>query len=275
LAFFRNQQLDITELKEVINRLGKLSGKPDASLLHIHPTERSSELPDDISTITSARFANYHKHRATQSRFASRGWHSDITFEPIPSDFAGLHIKTLPETGGDTLWGSAYEAYDRLTPALQSFLEGLTAVHDGNQFHQVAANEGVKAFTDVRGHPANVGADFSAVHPVIRTNPVTGWKGLFVNPVFTKRIVELSKDESDLLLDYLGKIWTQNHDLQVRFKWNKNDLAIWSNTSTVHSATFDFTDPRAGDRAVSLGEKPYLDPSAPSRRQALGHPSFH
>lgn len=100
-------------------------------------------------------------------------------------------------------------------------------------------------------------------------------QGLFVNPVFTKRIVELSKDESDLLLDYLGKIWTQNHDLQVRFKWNKNDLAIWSNTSTVHSATFDFTDPRAGDRAVSLGEKPYLDASAPSRRQALGLPSFH
>lgn len=100
-------------------------------------------------------------------------------------------------------------------------------------------------------------------------------QGLFVNPVFTKRIVELSKDESDLLLDYLGKIFTQNHDLQVRFKWNKNDLAIWSNTSTVHSATFDFTDPRAGDRAVSLGEKPYLDKSAPSRRQALGLPSFH
>lgn len=106
VAFFRNQQLSIDELKEVsspgesalespltrfpspflrlavlftqvIGRLGQLSGKPTHSKLHIHPTERSSELPDDISTITSARFANYHKHRATQSRFASRGWHSE------------------------------------------------------------------------------------------------------------------------------------------------------------------------------------------------------
>lgn len=105
VAFFRNQQLSIDELKEVstlglrlciaeidslphlfsfrcsrtqvIDRLGKLSGKPASAGLHIHPTERSSELPDDVSTINSARFANYHKHRATQSRFASRGWHSE------------------------------------------------------------------------------------------------------------------------------------------------------------------------------------------------------
>jgi len=126
VAFFCNQHLSINELKEVsspaqgaeraetdpvfalpslllsptqvIDRLGKLSGKPSSANLHIHPTERSSELPDDISTITSARFVNYHKHRATQSRFASRGWHSEYvsssrtplhppqTFWPFPVD---------------------------------------------------------------------------------------------------------------------------------------------------------------------------------------------
>lgn len=29
---------------------------------------------------------------------------SDITFEPIPSDYAILKIVELPATGGDTLW---------------------------------------------------------------------------------------------------------------------------------------------------------------------------
>ena len=33
---------------------------------------------------------------------------------------------------------SGYEAYDRLSPALKVFLEGLTAEHDGNFFHEVS-----------------------------------------------------------------------------------------------------------------------------------------
>lgn len=50
------------------------------------------------------------------SRFASVGWHSDISFEPVPSDYAMLKIHELPTTGGDTLWASGYEIYDRLSP---------------------------------------------------------------------------------------------------------------------------------------------------------------
>ena len=38
-------------------------------------------------------------------------WHADITFEPVPSDYAILKVHTLPSfkgqvTGGDTLWAS-------------------------------------------------------------------------------------------------------------------------------------------------------------------------
>ncbi|ORY92925.1 hypothetical protein BCR35DRAFT_337199 [Leucosporidium creatinivorum] len=277
VVFFKKQDLTIPEQKELGNKLGILSGRPAASGLHKHPTERSPELPDDISTITSERNKHYAKARYQQSRFAARGWHSDITFEPVPSDYAILKVHSRPETGGDTLWASAYEAYDRLTPAYQKFLEGLTAVHEANVFHQVAEAAGEKAYTAVRGHPLNDGPNFTATHPVIRTNPVTGWKGLFVNPIFTKSINGLSKDESDSTLEYLNKLWTNNHDLQVRWRWNDpNDLAIWSNTSTVHTATFDYGDNfRAGDRVVSLGEKPYFDPASKSRREALGLPSFH
>jgi alpha-ketoglutarate-dependent taurine dioxygenase len=82
--------------------------------------------------------------------------------------------------------------------------------------------------------------------------------------------VELTKDESDAHLDYLFKLVPLNHDLQVRFKWNKNDVAIWDNRSTYHSATYDIGDQlRQGDRVVSLGETPYFDPNSKSRREAL------
>jgi alpha-ketoglutarate-dependent taurine dioxygenase len=73
-----------------------------------------------------------------------------------------------------------------------------------------------------------------------------------------------------VLLPYLFNLISQNHDAQVRFKWSKNDLAIWDNRSTWHTATYDYSDPRAGDRVCSLGEAPYLDRASKGRREALG-----
>lgn len=204
------------------------------------------------------------------SRFASTGWHSDITFEPVPSDYATLKIHTLPETGGDTLWASGYEIYDRLSKPMQVFLEGLTATHDARFFLDEAERLGNPLREGIRGSPLNQGRNLQAVHPVIRTNPVTGWKSVFVNKGFTKRINGVTKDESDLLLAYIFNLITQNHDAQVRFKWRKNDLAIWDNRSTWHCATYDYDAARAGDRVCSLGEAPYLDLNSTGRRQALG-----
>ncbi|CCO33361.1 hypothetical protein BN14_07436 [Rhizoctonia solani AG-1 IB] len=104
-----------------------------------------------------------------------------------------------------------------------------------------------------------------------KTNPVTGWKSVYVNPEFTKRIIGVTKDESDFILNYLFSLIHQNHDLQVRFKWNKNDVAIWDNRSNYHTATYDYERVlRVGDRVVSLGEKPYFDPKSKSRREYLG-----
>lgn len=99
---------------------------------------------------------------------------------------------------------------------------------------------------------------------------VTGWKSVYVNRGFTKRINGVTRDESDLLLGYLFNLVTQNHDAQVRFKWRENDLAIWDNRSTWHCATYDYVEARAGDRVCSLGEAPYLDLASKGRREDLG-----
>lgn len=179
-------------------------------------------------------------------------------------------IRDLPSVGGDTLWASAYEAYDRLSPALQTFVEGLTAVHKGVGFLELKAATGL-ALRSERGSPDNIGEDLETIHPVVRTNPVTGWKGIFVNRGFTQRIVELSKVESDVLLEFLYETISANHQLQVRFRWEKDSLAIWDNRSTQHTATIDVdsAEVRDGTRSVSLGERPYFDPKSKSRRADL------
>ena len=122
------------------------------------------------------------------SRYASVGWHSDITFETAPSDYAMLKIHTLPKTGGDTvrilfagisagrdtdyqqLWTSMYEIYDRLSPSMAAYLETLTATHDAKFFHEEAERLGNPLRTIPRGSPLNHGSALEAVHPVIRTN---------------------------------------------------------------------------------------------------------
>ncbi|KAI0153905.1 hypothetical protein BJ166DRAFT_370261 [Pestalotiopsis sp. NC0098] len=273
VVFLRDQDVTPLEMKDFMVRLSTLAGSPSSSGLHIHPlTEEGSELGDQISVISSEKQkkgGGLTHQLSDVSRFASTGWHSDITFEKVPSDYAMLKIHTLPKTGGDTLWASGYEIYDRLSEPMKKFLEGLTATHDANFFHDEASRLGNPLRKGIRGSPLNEGSDLKAVHPVIRTNPVSGWKSVFVNKGFTKRINGLSKDESDVLLAYLFNLITQNHDAQVRFKWNKNDLGIWDNRSTFHCATYDYSAARAGDRVCSLGEAPYLDLESKSRRSAL------
>lgn len=75
VAFFRKQDIDIGQQKELGRRLGRLSGNPKESGLHLHPvTEESSELGDEVSVIDSARNQVSGAHRSKRS--AAEGWHS-------------------------------------------------------------------------------------------------------------------------------------------------------------------------------------------------------
>lgn len=105
MVFFRKQDgLDDDLQKELIQRLGELSGKPSTSGLHIHPIANSgrehSVKDDEISVISSAQRQTLYKDRNYRKQTARREWHSDITFEPIPSDYTLLRLTELPKTGG-------------------------------------------------------------------------------------------------------------------------------------------------------------------------------
>ncbi|KAB5515093.1 hypothetical protein GE09DRAFT_1160932 [Coniochaeta sp. 2T2.1] len=192
-----------------------------------------------------------------------------------PPNYALLKLTQLPKTGGDTLWASGYEVYDRISPTLRSFLETLTGYYAQPGFNDAADRNGFKLYSAERGAPENVGEVLEAIHPVIRTNPVTGWKSVFAVGHHVKRINGLSEAESKHFLNWFVQLIVENHDLQVRFKWKAvNDVAIWDNRSVYHTATTDYLfeeglGERKGSRAVSLGEKPYIDPQSSSRREAL------
>ncbi|KAG5367908.1 Alpha-ketoglutarate-dependent taurine dioxygenase [Yarrowia sp. C11] len=273
VVFFRNQDINDDQQRVLGSKLGELTGKPEESTLHVHPTEApSSETGEEVLVLQPNKGINNNKELLSQiTSRASRGWHTDITFEKVPSDYAVLKILTPPSGGGgDTLWASGYHAYEKLTPAYRSFLETLTAHHSGEYFKSVAAASGHGIVERPRGHPLNQGDYLQADHPLVRTNPVTGWKSIYVNPIFTKSINGLSWDESKNILDFLNQNLIENHDAHVRFKWNPNDVAIWDNRSTYHTATNDYTAAdREGHRVLSIGEIPYYDPNSTGIFEAL------
>lgn len=144
-------------------------------------------------------------------------------------------------------------------------------------FSEVAKRNGFQLYDKPRGSPENVGPELKAIHPLVRTNPVTGWKSIFPVGGHVGHINDLAKEESEGLLKWFIDLVVRNHDLQVRFKWqNENDIAIWDNRSVFHTATFDYDDEgeRFGNRAVGIGERPYFDPNSKSRRAALGQEPF-
>ncbi|VUC26087.1 unnamed protein product [Clonostachys rosea] len=270
VVFFRNQDIDPQRLKAITSKLGELTGKPKESKNH----DENGTHDEEIFYISSVREKENHSNRfeAPLPKLASYLWHSDITFENVPSDYAVLQMIDLPgDAGGDTIWASAYEMFDRMSPVYQQLAEKLTATHYQPVFSRIMKSTTDPLITDNRGHPDNHGLDFEATHPVVRTNPVTGWKHLFGvgQQIHDGKINGVTDREEEILKKYLLQLITENHDLQVRFRWGKNDIAVWDNRSTFHTATMDYEGDRKGIRITSVGEKPYLDPSSLSRREAL------
>jgi len=159
--------------------------------------------------------------RGDQVTFGDDGWHTDGSVRPDTNDWLSfLFAKQVPPYGRDTLFADMEAAYERLSPPLQQFLDGLSAVH---ALSTRAANE--------------VGYE-PIMHPVVFVSPETGRRGLYVNKGYTKEIVGLHQDESAALLEFLFE-QTHRPQVQLRVVWKVGSLAIWDNRRTQHFAIMD------------------------------------
>ncbi|HEY7476492.1 MAG TPA: TauD/TfdA family dioxygenase, partial [Vicinamibacterales bacterium] len=165
VIFFRDQDLSV----EQHVAFGRLFGE-----LVVHPNDPGLSEHPEVMII--------HADSASK-RVAGERWHSDVSCDSEPPMGSILRLHTVPERGGDTLFSSMYAAYDALSAPVKAWLGTLTAEHDGTPYYRsvntiIGRDDGGKSYP-------------RAVHPVVRTHPVSGRKGLFVNEMFTIRIVGL------------------------------------------------------------------------------------
>ena len=211
-----------------------------------------AEHPEVFEIDYSASRALLQSYGDVATRNRGIHWHTDVTFVARPPLGSILRAVVIPDAGGDTLFSGQQAAFESLSPALQDFLSGLTAVHDGQaQF---------KGILDYVGEGHWEGERFTELepveHPVVRTHPETGARILFVNPGFTSHIKELGRNESDALLAFLYE-HSGRPEHVVRWKWTAGDIGFWDNRATQHAVAGDFGDAHRVIQRVTLrGDEP-------------------
>ena len=229
VLFFRDQALDPASLQRLGRRFGPL---------HVHP-QGDVEGREGVLRI--------HADRDSKT-YSGRRWHADVTCDAEPPLASILHIHEAPAAGGDTLFANMYAAYEALSEPVRRLLDGLEATHASE--HNYAGYYGTRP-EDTRdgGYP-------SAVHPVVAVHPATGRKAIYVNEIFTTRIVGLEPEESRTLLDFLYRHIAQPR-FQCRFRWRSDSVAMWDNRAAQHMALFDYwPETRSGHRVTIGGERP-------------------
>ncbi|WP_020548110.1 TauD/TfdA dioxygenase family protein [Embleya scabrispora] len=225
VLFFRDQRITAHRQREVAARFGALQRFPFGE-------PAAPDLPEVMVLATGGDGPKVSNADI---------WHSDATFMARPPLGTMLRAVSLPPLGGDTLWADMESAYRSLSAPIRALLDGLTAEHD---------------FAKSRSHR---GGDRDAlppvVHPVVRTHPLTGRRCLYVNRIFTTRIVELGERENELLLPFLFDR-AARPEFQVRLTWRPGDVALWDNRSTQHYAAYDYRGPRVMHRIVIEGDEP-------------------
>ena len=245
VIFFRDQTLTLDELEAFSTRFGTLTRVPYIGALESHPNiiavlKESSER--SISTFGGT-------------------WHTDFSFLEHPPVESILYADEVPEIGGDTLWVNMHAAYDALSPGMQRTLCGLRAMHSGHVYGAARPPTDVATSTSIAISRYNPEADVERPHPVVRVNPRTGARALYVNPVYTTRFDGMSEEESRPLLEYLYRHCTRP-EFTCRFRWTRGSIAVWDNRYTLHMAVNDYDGHRrCMYRTSTEGEAP-LGPDA-------------
>ncbi len=230
VLFLRDQDISLEQHKAFGRRFGDL---------HVHPVLQplKDQGHPEIVVLESD----------PERPFVAQAWHSDVTFEPKPPMGSILRAVEVPAAGGDTMWASMYAAYEGLSHAMQRLLSELRAVHDAQFFRAIADPEQKK---ELEARP-------KTVHPVIRTHPVTGRKGIFVNSVFTRYIEGMKRAESQALLSFLYE-HLGAPEFTCRFRWRANSVAMWDNRCTQHRVVPDnLKAHRRMERVTLLGDVPF------------------
>ena len=242
VLFLREQEISRAEHVAFARRFGELEDHPVAGSDPEHPG-----------------LVRIYKDLDSKPEHYENAYHCDATWRQAPPFGCVLRCIETPAVGGDTIWVNMGEAYRRLPEDVKRRIEGLRAKHSIEHTFGAAMEPEQRAKL-AAAYPA-------AEHPVVRTHPETGEKILFVN-AFTSHFVNyhtpanvrFGQDFAPGASDLLNYLVSQAAipEYQVRWRWQKNSVAIWDNRCTQHYAVQDYWPAvRKMERAGIIGDVPF------------------
>ena len=230
VIFFRKQDLTRDQVAVFMANFGPLGTDP-FSVAALHPPSKE---------------ASVHNMPTYGNRRATAVWHMDLTLAAEPAAILSLRALELPPSGGgDTCWGSMYAAYDALSEPVKIFIDGLSAEHSAYKTLPLLGGSNTGVLQEAMRN----------IHPVVAVHPETGRKALYVNELWTEKIVGVSQLESDCLLEMLWK-HSRAAEFTMRWKWQVHDLALWDNRSFQHYAVMDYHGNRVLQKSYIKGKRP-------------------
>ncbi len=230
VIFFRDQDITVEQQMNVCRTWGELE------IIEFLPQH-----PDHPEVL--------HIKRGKDEKGYENVWHSDVTWRECPSFGSMLRAVEVPEVGGDTMFCDMYAAYDGLPSSIKRAVEGMEAVH--SVANGLKYTQGTEKMNEMlKKYPMQT-------HPVIRTHPETGKKGIYVNRAHTSHLKGIAPHWGQQLLDILYR-QSDIPEYQCRFRWRPNSIAFWDNRACQHYAVSDyFPQGREMYRVTIVGDKPF------------------
>ena len=220
VIFFRGQNIDHAAQIAFTGRFGEVT--------YAHPHE--DEPIEGFSQILPIDRSRYERRNGLRRSSYESRWHTDVTAAINPPAASILRAVNVPSFGGDTQWTNLVAAYEGLSAPLRALADTLKAEHRFNARLNIPSDS--KLAQRIAANP------IVSIHPVVRVHPETGERALYVNPGFTSHILDVSRQESDLLLElFFNQITKPAYT--TRFRWNNGDIAFWDNRATSHLAPQD------------------------------------
>jgi taurine dioxygenase len=239
VIFFRNQKITPEQQIAFTRRFGVLEQ-------HVRKEHRLAGYPEIliVSNVLNEQ------GKAIGVEDAGRFWHSDLSYKREPSLLSALRALEVPVKDGIVLgqtdFASTTAAYDALPGEMKQRLQDLKNVHSYRYYRarniQAQKEEQARGQRTVQEHvltPDQLASVPDSEAPIVRTHPVTGRKGLFINEAHTSHIVGLPVAEGDALKAELCA-----HIIKPEFRyehrWQAGDLLMWDNAAALHKANFNY-----------------------------------